>query len=230
MSKAFYAVRVGVVPGVYSTWSECEQQIRGISGAKFKKFVDYHDAVSFVNGTYQQPQAQSTSVATISPGTVEIYTDGSCFNNGSTVITPTGGIGVYFGSPSDVRNISEPLPPNVSHTNQYAELLAIDKALGVCLVDPKIQAATFIVIHTDSMYSINCVVRWYDGWAARGFRLASGEPVKHLSLIQSIRSRIDELGGRERVKFNHVRGHSKIEGNEQADILARAGASKNPPI
>lgn len=35
---AFYVVLVGKEPGIYQTWNECEEQVKGFKGAKFKKF------------------------------------------------------------------------------------------------------------------------------------------------------------------------------------------------
>lgn len=37
----------GRVPGVYSTWSECEAQTKGFSGAIFKSFATKHEAQSY---------------------------------------------------------------------------------------------------------------------------------------------------------------------------------------
>ena len=48
MSKYFYAVRVGNLPGIYNTWSECERQVKGFKGAKFKKFKLYDEAMEFL--------------------------------------------------------------------------------------------------------------------------------------------------------------------------------------
>lgn len=44
----FYAVRAGKVPGVYATWDECNAQVRGVSGAIFKKFASREAAEAFV--------------------------------------------------------------------------------------------------------------------------------------------------------------------------------------
>lgn len=30
--KKFYAVKVGKVPGIYSTWNGCEEQVKGFPG------------------------------------------------------------------------------------------------------------------------------------------------------------------------------------------------------
>ena len=45
----FYAVRVGVNPGIYRTWAECEPQIFGIKGAKYKSFPTEEQAVEYLN-------------------------------------------------------------------------------------------------------------------------------------------------------------------------------------
>jgi Caulimovirus viroplasmin len=49
MGKAkVYAVRKGVRPGVYSTWAECEAQVRGVSGASFKSFPTRQLAIDWL--------------------------------------------------------------------------------------------------------------------------------------------------------------------------------------
>jgi len=43
----FYAVSVGRKPGVYDTWEQCEDQVKGFQGAKFRKFASQNEAVAF---------------------------------------------------------------------------------------------------------------------------------------------------------------------------------------
>lgn len=43
----FYAVKEGKKPGIYNTWEECQEQIKGFSGAKYKKFTSYDEAAHF---------------------------------------------------------------------------------------------------------------------------------------------------------------------------------------
>jgi ribonuclease HI len=47
MSKAFYAVANGRVPGVFLTWGECEKSVKDFPGAKFKKFTSEQEAKDF---------------------------------------------------------------------------------------------------------------------------------------------------------------------------------------
>lgn len=50
MNKSYYAVAVGRVPGVYKSWSECQQQIYGIRSV-FKKFPTLDEAEKFVENS-----------------------------------------------------------------------------------------------------------------------------------------------------------------------------------
>ncbi|KQS70910.1 uncharacterized protein Dere_GG26481 [Drosophila erecta] len=47
---AFYAVASGRRTGVYDSWAECEEQVKGYKNAKYKKFKTRQEADQFVNG------------------------------------------------------------------------------------------------------------------------------------------------------------------------------------
>jgi ribonuclease HI len=69
MSK-FYAVRVGRVPGIYKTWPECQEQIKGFSNAQYKSFLSLSEAENFINNDNKQ-------VLETSPNDICVYVDGS---------------------------------------------------------------------------------------------------------------------------------------------------------
>ena len=46
----YYAVKVGRTAGIYRTWAECEAQVKGFPGAKFKGFVVESEAREFIDG------------------------------------------------------------------------------------------------------------------------------------------------------------------------------------
>ncbi|KAF7512940.1 hypothetical protein GJ744_012043 [Endocarpon pusillum] len=54
----YYAVREGRIPGVYTTWEECLNQIKGHKGALFQSFPSLADARAFAAG-----QIVSTSIS-----------------------------------------------------------------------------------------------------------------------------------------------------------------------
>ncbi|MFL0198068.1 viroplasmin family protein [Clostridium sp. WILCCON 0269] len=83
----FYAVKAGRKPGVYNTWAQCEEQIKGFSGAKYKKFTDRKEAEIFA-GLLEDKNNDSENMydENITPecDTLYAYVDGS-FNNEENV-------------------------------------------------------------------------------------------------------------------------------------------------
>ena len=47
--SSFYAVRVGRKPGVYRSWSECENQVKGFPNSTFAKFATASEAEVFIS-------------------------------------------------------------------------------------------------------------------------------------------------------------------------------------
>ncbi|TBU44551.1 Caulimovirus viroplasmin-domain-containing protein [Dichomitus squalens] len=66
---AFYAVAKGRVPGIYTTWDECQQQVTGFTGNKHQKFSTLEHAKSYLsqhgidtnNDTPKPPPSSSVS-------------------------------------------------------------------------------------------------------------------------------------------------------------------------
>jgi ribonuclease HI len=73
----------------------------------------------------------------------------------------------------------------------------------------------------DSSYVIDALTKWRHGWKRRGWRTASGEPVKNRDLME----RLDELMAAHAPTFEWVRGHDGHPANEAADVRARAAAT-----
>lgn len=66
----FYAVKKGRETGIFSTWGECEKQVKGFKGAKYKKFKSEAQAKKYLGETNKKP------VVDINKGYV-FYVDGS---------------------------------------------------------------------------------------------------------------------------------------------------------
>ena len=49
MKHKYYAVKIGRVPGIYTTWSECEKQVKYYKNAQFKSFKFKSDALKFIS-------------------------------------------------------------------------------------------------------------------------------------------------------------------------------------
>ena len=143
---------------------------------------------------------------------INIYTDGACSGNGSK--SAKAGIGVYI---SNTHTLSERLKG--LQTNQRAELYAILRALQIIKLDDY----TSINIYTDSMYSINCLTKWINGWLKNGWLDKKKHNVKNKDLIKPI---YDILSKNQHIYLIHVEAHTNNTdihsiGNDKADKLAR---------
>jgi ribonuclease HI len=216
----FYAVQSGRKPGVYKSWKECLEQVKGYKGCVYKKFDNSYDAKEFVNdiqqnGIKQNGNHQNDSKKfSINDKEVNyIYTDGSCVNNGKE--NAIAGIGIYF--PNDKHpSISQTLDKNIyKQTNNTAELLAIITALEI--VKAKFSNEYFIIF-TDSKYSMLCAGTYGDRMNKKNW----SEDIKNKELVKKLYT-LYNLS--ENVKLQHIFSHTGNQdehslGNEQADHLA----------
>lgn len=79
----FYAVKQGRKPGVYNTWAQCEEQIKGFSGAKYKKFTSLEEAEIFagiIDEKNNMDKDEQLEKSKEEQDTLYAYVDGS-FNN-----------------------------------------------------------------------------------------------------------------------------------------------------
>jgi ribonuclease HI len=74
MSK-YYAVKKGHFTGIFRTWKECEQSIKGYNGAKYKSFLTKTDATNYLQDTKSTIQSTKQSYHGI------LYTDGASRRN-----------------------------------------------------------------------------------------------------------------------------------------------------
>ena len=160
-----------------------------------------------------------------------VYTDGSTLNNQHKG-KRKGGVGVFFGD-DDIRNKSIPLIESDTNkvTNQVAEITACIVAIETILENNSNYKS--ILICSDSMYTINCITKWCNGWEKKNWTKSDGKVIENLELIKKLSSYYKKSN----IKFKHVRGH-KIKpslnspsyndwyGNMMADNLATTASAK----
>lgn len=151
------------------------------------------------------------------------FTDGS---SKKTLTGMKGGVGIHFsGVPHP--DISEGYTHynNLPPTNQRMELLAIKRAIDVCI---KHIDGNDLTIISDSMYAIKCITEWSIMWDEKGIwhQKSNTDIIKPLcDIMKRYRSNI---------LFRHVRSHQKEplkqtpehliwRGNRTADELATQG-------
>lgn len=55
----FYAVKSGRNQGIFHSWSECEKQVKGFRGAKYKSFTSLEDAEKFIGAKTKEYISES---------------------------------------------------------------------------------------------------------------------------------------------------------------------------
>jgi ribonuclease HI len=199
----FYAVAKGRTPGIFLTWPECQESVKGFSGAVYKKFDKRGDAEVFIQGA----SAVGHKDVVVD---YYVYTDGACSNNGKE--GASAGIGVYF-SEGDPRNISRRVEGK--QTNNVAELMAIIAAFEVIKDD--LIGGKSVAIVSDSEYAIRCCGSYGTRLAGEGWRTA----IPNKELVR----KVWEYSQGANVQFIHIRAHTGLTdehslGNDGADRLA----------
>jgi|UniRef100_A0A6C0IYV8 ribonuclease HI len=133
---------------------------------------------------------------------ISIWVDGCCNKEGS---------GWAVICPSQKLILRGKFP---GATNQQAELGAVIQAVN--------RFGSYLIIYTDSMYTIGCFRDWFENWQRNGWKNAKGKPVENQPLIK--------LGlqlGANKAIFQHVKGHSGDQYNEMADYYCKGGLLKD---
>ncbi|CAM4056295.1 ribonuclease HI [Paracidovorax anthurii] len=141
---------------------------------------------------------------------VVIYTDGACKGNPGP-----GGWGVVLRSGALEKELCG---GELGTTNNRMELMAVIEALAA------LKRPCDVTLYLDSQYVRKGITEWIQGWKKKGWRTASGQPVKNVELWK----RLDELvaQGGHAIDWRWVKGHAGDPGNERADALANKGVDK----
>jgi len=202
MAKFYYGVRKGQSPGVYKTWEECKAEVQGYSGAEYKKFPSYEEALLFVQGKQLElniTNEEKFMEATEKENEAIAYVDGSfdltnwTYSYGVVFITSEGKQ-TYSAREDDEELASM---RNVSGEIKGA-MVAMEKAIE--------QSKDILYLHFD-----------YTGieqWAVGNWKTNKEGTKAYKRFYDSIKDNLD-------VRFIKVKSHTGIKYNEEADILAK---------
>lgn len=229
--QKWYVVWQGRDPGIYTSWADCQRQVKGVSGAKFKSFPTEAEASAAFSGGGRSGVAKGAKAggakksrskpggaekAPLAPVDLELYCDGACDPNPG----PAGsGVAVYRNGALAALHYGLYTPQG---TNNTAELHALLESLK--LAREAVAAGESVRIRADSSYALKAISEWAPGWKKRGWRRANGDPVKNPDIIKPAFELYQEIGAK--IELAHVKGHSGIEGNELADRMAMLAATQ----
>lgn len=153
----YYVVWAGVCPGIYTTWDECQVQVKGFKGARYKSFATRAEAEQALANpeAYERTPATPRAVSVVSreasaprevPAHVDanaIAVDAACSGNPG----PMEYQGVYLGNGQRLFHFGP-----VHGTNNIGEFLAIVHALALIC-----QKGWNMKIYSDSRNAIGWV-------------------------------------------------------------------------
>lgn len=140
---------------------------------------------------------------------VEIFADGACLGNPGP-----GGWGVLLRYGKIEKELSG---CEQETTNNRMELTAVIKGLQA------LKQRCQVTITTDSRYVMDGFDKnWIEGWRERGWKTASGSPVKNQDLWEEL----DSLVNSHSCRWVWVKGHNGHAENERVDSLAQAAAER----
>lgn len=210
----YYAVRVGRQPGIYTSWPECESQVKSYPGASYKKFKSRAEALEFISPGQPverlgqaQPEtkireaeeAYLKEVSSLEDGEAIAYVDGSfkledfSYSYGVVLITRDGEEG-FSGRDNDqdlasMRNVSGELK---------AAMVAMDLA--------RLRGYRKLYLHYD--------YKGIEEWALDRWKANKPGTKKYKEFYARISQELE-------VEFIKVRAHTGVHYNEEADRLAK---------
>lgn len=209
----YYAVKNGRSNGIFTSWGECEKQVRGFSGAQYKSFKDMDDAVKYL----EEPEAQvetkpvdkheqdaydylAKQFGNVSAETTVVYVDGSY--NPETRRYGYGCL-IDYGNKKEVLYGSGDCEDQ--GRNVEGEVAGAVAALKRC---------------RDTGHK--SVVMYYDyegigSWADSKWRANKTYTKEYAKFVESCR--LDGMT----ISLSHVKGHTGNEGNEYVDKIAKLG-------
>ena len=206
--KKYYAVKVGLIPGIYNTWDECQEVIKGYPGAEFKGFATKPEAEAYMRGETQtkpgkeeKPEGRAILVKKeeIENPHPYVFADGS-YNNKT---------GVYgFGGFLCVGLNRYPLQGSGSDDDLSSMWNVAGEICGAMAAVKK--AEELGLKELTILYDYNGIEKWAKG----EWRTKKEGTKKFAQEMQAAMQHMD-------IKFEKVKGHSGVEGNEVADAMAK---------
>ncbi|MBU5425407.1 ribonuclease H family protein [Tissierella pigra] len=197
MAKFYYGVRKGRFPGIYETWKKCEEQIRGYSGAEYKKFPTYEEALMFIDGGNQA--IDLVDEKDLKENEAIAYVDGSF-----DIKNFTYSYGVVFIDSNRKETYS-----GRDNNKELAEMRNVSGEIKGAMVAMELaieKRIKTLYLHFD-----------YTGieqWAIGSWKTNKNGTKAYKEFYDSIKDKL-------KVVFIKVKGHSGVKYNEEADKLAK---------
>lgn len=192
MAAKLYAVKKGLVTGIFQTWEECRESVSGYSGAEYKSFPTLEQAREYLGLTNDEKVAGDGDY-------VPVYVDGS-YNS----VTEEFSYGMVV--------LLEDREETFCEKYEDSKLSSMHNVAGE--IKGAEAAMRYAIEHGISRIAI---YHDYEGIA----KWCTGEWKTNKEGTKAYRAFYEEVSKKVTVKFVKVTGHSGDRYNDMADRLAR---------
>lgn len=199
MATKYYAVKKGKTPGIYTSWDECKAQVDGFSGAVYKSFKTMNEAEDFIGAQLDSSKLKDVTGPDDDLPEMYAFVDGSY--NIATGVYGYGGF-LIDGKEKHILQGAGDDEEMASMRNVAGEILGSQTA---------IQKAIELGLKEISIYYDYAGIEM---WATGAWKRNKVGTIAYYDYIQAVKDQI-------KIRFIKVKGHSGIDGNEEADALAK---------
>ena len=144
-NKKFYVVWKGENPGIYFSWSECQNEIKNVKGALYKSFKNLEEAKNaFSNGYEDYKKSKNIKNLDNGPDLNSISVDAASSGNP--------GLMEYQGVDTKTKEVLFKMGPFKNATNNIGEFLAL--VHGIAMMENQKKKK---IIYSDSTTAISWV-------------------------------------------------------------------------
>ena len=212
--KKFYAVKVGKIPGIYGTWSEAEEQVKGFPGAVYKSFSTEEEAIRYIScEATKESENVSDEISTINKKIeqeIKNLQDREviAFVDGSHSLDADGKEKYSFGVLL-LTNESED-----SLYKAFIDKTYMDSRNIAGEIEGVKQAILWAIESNKQRIKIFYDYEGIEKWATKEWKAK-------VKVSQEYSKFFDEKSKLINIEFEHVKAHSGIVYNEKADELAK---------
>ena len=144
-NKKFYVVWKGKNPGIYFSWTECQNEIKNVKGALYKSFKNLEEAKNaFSNGYEDYKKSKNIKNLDNGPDLNSISVDAASSGNP--------GLMEYQGVDTKTKEVLFKMGPFKNATNNIGEFLAL--VHGIAMMENQKKKK---IIYSDSITAISWV-------------------------------------------------------------------------